>query len=234
MKIMREHFSLQVLVTLLLLGAAPLAHAKGPLPDSPQPTSGWKPIPCEVQVCGSATTYSSCNWPGIGVATESDARQFFAKFGPALRLDESKLRIVEVKSGLTSINLRFGQIYENRRVFGGEVVVISDQGGRIRKVRTSYFTIERVLGGGIPIVNAETAEAVGRAAIGKTAGALPELRLPTRSELVWFPIAGTGVVLLAWELMIQSQTPFPGDYLTLVDANSGVLLHQEDQLAMSN
>jgi hypothetical protein len=83
-------------------------------------------------------------------------------------------------------------------------------------------------------VSAEAAEAVGRAAIGKPAGGLPELRLPTRSELVWFPIAGTGVVLLAWELMIHGQTPFLGDYLTLVEANSGVLLHQEDRLVMSN
>jgi len=234
MKIMGENFLLQVLATLLLLGAAPLARTKGTLSDSPQPTPGWRPVPCEVLVCGNTTTYSSCDWRGIAGTPESGARQFFATFGSALRLDESKLRILKVKSGLTSINMRFEQVYENHRVYGAEVAVISDPDGRIRKVRTSYFTIERILGSGVPVVSAEAADAVGLAAIGKPAGRLPELRLPTRSELVWFPVAGTGVVLLAWELMIHGQTPFLGDYLTLVDANSGVLLHQEDRLATSN
>ena len=117
---------------------------------------------------------------------------------------------------------------------GTEVLVVSVPDGRIRKVRTSYFPIERILGSGIPTVSVEAAEAVGLAAIGKPAGGLPERRLPTRSELAWFLIAGTGVVLLAWELMIHGQAPFLGDFLTLVEANSGVLLHQEDRLAMNN
>jgi hypothetical protein len=237
-KLIRGHFAPQVLATLLLLGAAPLAHAKGPLSDLPPPPSDWRPIPCEaVQACGNTTTYSSCDyWPDIVGSPESGARQFLTTFGQALRLDEAKLRNMKVKPGLTSINLRFEQVYENRRVFGTEVVVISDKDSRIRKLRTSYFPIERILGNRVPTVSAKAAETVGRAAIArKPAGALsePQLRRPTRSELVWFPVAGTDVALLAWELIIFGQTPFLGNYLTLVDANSGVLLHQENQLVMS-
>jgi len=112
--------------------------------------------------------------------------------------------------------------------------VISDKEGRIREVHNSYFPIERILGSGVPVVSAEAADAVGRAAIGKPEGKLPELRMPTRSELVWFPVAGTGVVPPTWELMILGQNPFLGDYPTLVAANSGVLPHQENRLAMSN
>jgi hypothetical protein len=238
MKFKPEHFALQALTTLLLLGTALFAYAKGPLPDSPP--SGWRPIPCEeVQVCGNTTTYSSCDyWNGIAESPESGARQFLATFAPALHLEEAKLRTMEIKSGLTSRNVRFQQIYKKRRVFRAEVKVTSDMDGRIRKVITSYFPIERVLGSKEQIVNAEAAEAVGRAAIGDPdpVETLPEpggLRQPTRSELVWFPVAGTNVVLLVWEMMIQGQRPFLGDYLSLVDANSGVLMYQENWIAMS-
>lgn len=232
---MREHFVALVLATLLLLGAAPLVLAKGERTDLAQTPSGWRPVPCkEVKVCGNTTTYTNCDWHGIAGSQESAAHQFLAAFGSALSVDESKLRSLEVKSGLTSINSRFEQIYENRRVFGADVKVISDKEGRIREVRNSYFPVKRILGSGVPVVNVEAAESVGRAAIGKPEDKLPELRMPTRSELVWLPVAGTGVVLLVWQLMIHGQNPFLGDYLTLVDANSGILLHQENRLATSN
>ena len=233
MERMREHCVAQVFM-LLLLSAASQVFAKAPLSDSPQPTGG-KPIPCEeIQVNGATTTYNRCDYrPGV-VAPESGVRQFFSAFGAQLHIDGAKLRTVTIKSGLTGINLRFEQVYENRRVFGSEVVVTSDSDGRIRKIRSSYFPIERVLGNGAPTVSAVAAEAVGLVAIGKSGGVLPKLRQSTRSELIWFPVAGTGVALLAWELMIFGQTPFLGDYLTLVDANSGVLLHQEDRLVMGN
>lgn len=232
----RTYFSLQILLAALLLGAALLAHAKRPLPDSPLPSSGGKPVPCEdVQVCGNTTTYNNCDYRlEIAGTQESGVRRFFAAFGSALRLDETKLHTADVKSGLTGTHFRFEQVHESRRVFGAEVSVSVDRDTRIRKISSSYFPIDNVLGSRTPAVTAEAAEAVGRAAIGKPAGALPTLRQPTRSELVWFPVAGTGAVLLVWELMIHSQLPFPGDYLTLVDAGSGVLLHQEDRLAMSN
>lgn len=233
-----KYFALQTLITALLLGAALLAHAKRPLPGSPWPFSGGKLIPCkEVQVCGNTTTYNNCDYrPEVADTQESGVRRFFAVFGSVLHIDETKLHTVAIKSGLTGTHLRFEQIYQNRRVFGAEVSVSSDPDARIRKISSSYFPIDNVLGSGTPTVSAEAAEAVGRAAIGKLFGALPgpELRQTTRSELVWFPIAGTGVVLPAWELMIYSQTPFPGDYLTLVEAGSGILLHQEDRLAMSD
>ena len=235
MKLMPEHFATKALATILLLGVTSFALAKGPLFDSPKPPTGWKPIPCrDIQVCGNTSTYSSCDWHGLADDQGSPAHQFLVAFAPALRLDESKLRPMEVKSGLTSIISRFEQVYENRRVFGAEVAVITDKDGRIREVRNSYFPIERVLGSGVPAITAEAAEAVGLTAIGIPVIGLAEQRLPSRSELVWFPIAGTGVALLAWELMIHGQTPFPGDYLTLVDANSGVLLFEENRLVMSN
>ncbi|MFZ2405212.1 MAG: hypothetical protein WAW41_08755 [Methylobacter sp.] len=236
MKQKRTCFALQILLAALLLGAALLVHAKRPLPDSPLPSSGGKPVPCEeVQVCGNTTTYNNCDYRlEIAGTQESGVRRFFAAFGSALRLDETKLHTADVKSGLTGTHFRFEQVYESRRVFGAEVSASVDRNARIRKISSSYFPIDSVLGGKIPTVTAEAAEAVGRAAIGKPVGAVPTLRQPTRSELVWFPVTGTGAVLLVWELMIHSQLPFPGDYLTLVDAGSGVLLHQEDRLAMSN
>ncbi len=232
----RTYFALQILLAALLLGAALPAHAKRPLPDSPLPSSGGKPVPCEdVQVCGNTTTYNNCDYRlEIAGSQESGVRRFFAAFGPALRLDETKLHTADVKSGLTGTHFRFEQVYESRRVFGAEVSASVDRDTRIRKIRSSYFPIDSVLGSRTPAVTAEAAEAIGRSAIGKPAGAVPALRQPTRSELVWFPVAGTGAVLLVWELMIHSQPPFPGDYLTLVEAGSGILLHQEDRLAMSN
>lgn len=228
----RELYNAMILASFLVLSSTALADAKGPLSELPRMNSGWQPVPCkEVKVCGITTTYSSCEWRGNADSEKSAAEQFLAAFGPALRIEVSRLRTLTAKPGLTSINSRFEQDYENRRVFGAEVRVISDREGRIREVINSYFPIERILGSGIPVVNTEKAEAVGLAAIGKSEGKLPEQRMPARAELVWFPIAGTGVVILVWELYIYGQSPFLGDYFTLVDANSGILLHQDNRLA---
>lgn len=235
MNLIRERFVAKIMASFLVLSSTALADAKGPLSELPQKSSGWQPVPCkEVKVCGNTTTYSSCEWHGNADSEKSAAHQFLAAFGPALRLDVSRLRTLTAKSGLTSINSRFEQVYENRRVFGAEVRVISDKEGRIREVINSYFPIERILGSAMPVVAAEMAEAVGLAAIGKSEGRLPEQRMPARAELVWFPLAGTGVVMLVWEMYVYGQPPFLGDYLTLVDANSGILLHQDNRLATNN
>ena len=231
MRLSRRHFSVKTTAILWLAGAAPIAHPANPLSVPPYSPSGSEPVPCQkIQRCGATVTYQGCDWPGAAANPESGARQFLAAFGPGLGLDQAHLRTAEVKMGLTGAHARFEQVYENRRVVGAEVVVTSDPDGRIRKVLSSYFPVEKVWGSKTPTLSAEEAEAVGRAAIGRSAGALPPLRLPTRSELVWFPIAGTGMVLLAWELMIHGDTPFLGDYLTRVDAHSGTVLQQEDWL----
>jgi len=60
-------------------------------------------------------------------------------------------------------------------------------------------------------------------------GGVEELRLPVESELVWFP-RPVGRASLAWQMVLYAGQPL-GDFLTLVDAQTGEILVQENRMA---
>ena len=129
---------------------------------------------------------------------------------------------MDEQAGLASVRTRFEHVILGLPVYGSEVSVNQSLDGSVAALYSNY----RALTPGSPVatVSQASAEAVAWAAAG-----VFSTRHPTAVELVWYP-SPDGNARLVWKLDVYSAAPL-GDFLTLVDANSGKLLLQENRIA---
>ena len=155
---------------------------------------------------------------------EAGARQFLLNHAweIGLTLDLSDLALADEQAGLASVRTRFEHVMLGLPVFGSEVSINQTLDGGVAALYSNYHALTP--GSAVATVSQASAEAVAWAAAG-----VLSTRLPTAAELVWYPLPD-GNARLAWKLDVYSAAPL-GDFLTLVDANSGKLLLQENRIA---
>ena len=154
---------------------------------------------------------------------ELGAREFIEHHATDLALPVGNIQIdlVDEQPSLTGVHTLFQQTAAGIPVYGRTISVNQKADGAVEALYTSYREV--VTGNSVPTLSASEAEAIAIAAAN-----IESTRLPTTSELVWFP-RPNGVAALAWKLMVFAETPL-GDFLTLVDAHLGKLLLQENRL----
>ncbi len=209
------------------------ARALATTPGAEIPAAG---LPCAAaRRWKNVTTFSQCDHPGKRSQSERSTRDFLKRhaYGLDLRGDDSDLKTLETKRGLSTSHTRFQQVFAGYPVYNAYVTVSQNAGGRIHRVHSGYIRNPRVVGNTTPAISKAEAETIAAAALSQHSGEEdPELSAATDAELNWFPVAGQQLVL-AWKLAIHSRRPL-GDFLTLVDANTGELLLQENLLVFSN
>ncbi|MFP6629029.1 MAG: choice-of-anchor B family protein, partial [Myxococcota bacterium] len=129
--------------------------------------------------------------------------------------------MVEEKHGLGSVRTHFQQYLDGLPVYGAYTTLNQTSDGSFLALYLNYRTLAP--GDPVPTLSDGEAEVIARA----HADVL-STRLPTQSELVWYPLAN-GTARLAWKSMIYSAEPL-GDFLSLVDAHSGKILVQENRI----
>ena len=154
---------------------------------------------------------------------ESGAVEFITHHAADLGLPigNIQLELIEERPGLTGVHTLLQQVADGIPVYGRTISVNQRDNGAVESLYTTYREV--ATGNNIPTLSSSEAEAVAIAAAG-----IQSTRLPTTFELVWFP-RPNGMATLAWKLMVFSETPL-GDYLTLVDAELGKLLLQENRI----
>ncbi len=104
-------------------------------------------------------------------------------------LESSDLEFIQFRNGLASSHTRFRQLRDGRPIFGTLVSVHQDGQGKVHTVHSSIQAAGSDTSRTDPKLTAAEAEAVARLTAGKIVGHPAELRLPTVSELVWFPLS---------------------------------------------
>ena len=155
---------------------------------------------------------------------EQGARVLLAELAPAFGFpaDLSDLELVDEKHGLGSSRTLFRQTLNGLPVYDSSVSINQGADGSLQAAYSNYQPL--TVGSSIPELTSAESEMIARAE-----GGLDTTRLPTISELVWHS-QFKGVGRLAWKLVIYSEEPL-GDFLTLVDAQTGKVLLQENRIA---
>ena len=155
---------------------------------------------------------------------EQGARALLAELAPAFGFpaDLSELELVDEKHGLGSSRTLFRQTLNGLPVYDSSVSINQGADGSLQAAYSNYQPLN--VGSLIPDLTSAQSEAIARAE-----GGLVTTRLPTVSELVWHS-QFKGVGRLAWKSVIYSEEPL-GDFLTLVDAETGKVLLQENRIA---
>lgn len=155
---------------------------------------------------------------------EHGARHFLDHHAAGLGLQPglADLLLVEERQSTEGFHTRFQQVLGGIPVYGSNVSVNQGSDGALQSLYSDYRALAP--GNPLPALSAGEAEAVARAAAGVQA-----TRLPTSSELVWYPRAN-GSTALAWKSLVYAETPL-GDFLSLVDAHEGKLLLQENRIS---
>ena len=179
-------------------------------------------------------TFRGCHFPGKQSDAPGTARAFLNTHGKALGLSAGSrdLELIEVKHGVASAHTRFRQKIAGYPVFQGIVSVHQGREGAVRTVHSAYVPNPKAEKTITARLNAAQAEKIAKAEINKSAAVMAPLRMPTRSELLWFQ-ADDGELRLAWKLMVFSNDPL-GDFLTVIDASNGELLLMENRMAFVN
>ncbi len=188
-----------------------------------------------VQTSGVVTSYWGCTFGSVrdGAAissaqAEADARTFLATHADVLTFDSghvAEMALVEVKHGLGTTHTRLEQVFNGYPVFGGSLTVNQGPTGQVQSLHSSYVS-ELEAG----VVSAERSAATAEMLAMQAINALA-LRHPSPSRLVWFPHKTQAI--LAWEITVYSAYPL-GDFLTVVDAQSGDILFQENRIAFDD
>ena len=154
---------------------------------------------------------------------EHGARHFLEHHSLELGLADggSDLVTLEEKHGLGGVRTHFQQHLAGLPIYGAYTTVNQDNQGVLSSLYLRYRTLAP--GNPVPTVSEATAEQTGR-----ENADIQSTRLPTQSQLAWYPLAN-GTARLAWQFMIFSDDPL-GDFLTLVDAHSGKVLVQENRI----
>jgi choice-of-anchor B domain-containing protein len=157
------------------------------------------------------------------VRGEAGAREFIEHHASDLGLPTGniQLTLVDEQDGLTGTRTLFQQTIEGLPVYGRTISVNQRDDGSVDSLYASYR--ETATGSNVPKLTPGEAEAIAIAT-----AQVETTRLPATRELVWFP-RPNGMATLAWKVMVFSENPL-GDFLTLVDAELGKLLLQENRL----
>jgi len=142
--------------------------------------------------------------------------------GLGLQPGVADLLLVEERQSTQGYHTRFQQTMASIPVYDSFVSVNQGSDGALQSLYSDYRQLAP--GNSVPELSAGEAEAVARAAAD-----VQSTRLPTTSELMWYPRAN-GSTALVWKSVIYSETPL-GDFLSLVDAHTGKLLLQENRIA---
>jgi len=242
---------LSVLVTAAVLHgllALPVQAAPGkrPTPVTGKPLSAPGLVFQQVRPAAVATgcktqrqrvkgvTFRGCHFPGKHADAPGTARAFLDTHGKALGLSAGSrdLELIEVKRGLASAHTRFRQMVAGYPVFQAFVSVHQGREGTVRTVHSAYVANPKAAKTITARLKAAQAEKIALTEINKSTAVKAALRMPTRSELLWFQI-DNGELQLAWKLTVFSSDPL-GDFLTLIDASSGELLLLENRMAFVN
>lgn len=191
--------------------------------------------PCaSVHQWGQSVSFSDCSFNETSARSAVGARAFLDQHAESFGLDleTSTLEVVQFKHGLASSHTRFRQKFQGLPIFGTLVSVHQDTDGQVRTVHRSTHSGRASSSSATPTVSMADAERAARLAAGKSVGRNASLRLPTVSELVWFPVTAQRLTL-AWQLTVFSDDPL-GDFLTVVDANNGALLFQDNRISFGS
>jgi Zn-dependent metalloprotease len=203
-------------------------------PDAEVPAGG---VPCSAaRRWKHVTTYSECDHPGKKSQPERSTRGFLKGHAPGLgmQVDGKDLKLVQTKRGLSTHHTRFQQLFAGHPIYNAQVIVGQNAGGRVHRVHSGYIRNPLVVGNTTPTISKDEAETIAIAALLRqhSGEGDPELRAPTVAELNWYPLTERQIVLV-WTLTLRSREPF-GDFLTLVDANTGEVLLQENLLVFTD
>ncbi len=137
------------------------------------------------------------------------------------------LRLLEVKHGLASSHVRFEQTHEGVKVYDSFVSVHFNDSQSVQTVHNAYRSI---------VTNDRLTDStlnVGQAIeIAAKHADVEETFAEPRHELVWnVDKAGNGE--LAWQVTVFGYRPSLGDFLTVVDAETGSVVSQENRMAFA-
>ena len=173
---------------------------------------------------GGLASYWYIDYPGNAAEPEKSARAFLSAMAKQLRMkeDTSDLETVEVKHGLGTGHTRFQQVIHGIPVYDGFISVHQRPNGAVHALHTKYRNL--------------AVDAPGKPAISMTAakgaayrkGGIKRPRMPGSGKLVWWPDEQGGVKL-AWVVIICALEPL-GDFHTVVDAQTGQVLLQNDRI----
>jgi Zn-dependent metalloprotease len=197
-------------------------------------------MPCrEARRWPKVTTYTGCDTPASKQANKAahsseDVQTFLRAHAHALRIrpDLSDLKVAKVKRGLSRTVTRYQQTFNNLPVLNAYVSIQQRPSGRVTTVHNSYISDPLMEGSATPMITQEAAETIALDGIGKLSGvSSPELLEKARAELSWYPIDEQSVTLV-WVIKTRTLKP-QGDFYTLVDANTGDRLLQENRIAFA-
>lgn len=235
-----------LVIVLELFGVDAVLGAKLPDTDAPVGKDQFRPdaieipaaqpslsgMPCrEVRRWPKVMTFTGCDAPADKAAQPAENAKTFLKEHAqalALRPDLADLKAAKVKNGLSRTVTRFQQIFDNLPVLNAFISIHQRSSGRVTTVHTSYISDPLVVGASTPVIAEEAAEAIALEGIRQLSKVSSlELLVKTRTELSWFPVDDRSVTLV-WALKTRTGKP-RGDFFTLVDANTGDRLLQENQ-----
>jgi hypothetical protein len=152
------------------------------------------------------------------------ARAFLARHAAGLGLatDLGDLEWLEERRGLAATRTRYRQLLLGIPVHDSDISLNQSPDGRVQALYSRYRRLSP--GRAVPGIGSPAAEAGARAAAG-----IEEMRMPVESELAWFRVPGERA-RLAWRMTLYARRPL-GDFLTLVDAQTGEILLQENRIA---
>ncbi len=173
-------------------------------------------------------SYWRLNFPGNSAEPEKSARLFLSAVSAQLgmKADGSDLKTTQVKNGLGTGHTRFQQVLHGIPVYGAHILVNQGTDGAINDLHTKYYASLDVDPSARPVLTLTAAKA---AAYRK--GGVKRPRMPGSGKLVWYPDE-FGKAKLAWEVTVCALEPL-GDFHTVVDANTGRVLLQENRICFA-
>jgi len=246
-------------IGLELFGTLPALGAKQPEKVTPANKHNFRPhaveippaeparpgMPCrEARRWPKMTTYTGCDTPTSKQANKQankaaqpseDAKSFLKSHAHALALrpDLSDLKVAEVKRGLRRTVTRFQQTIGTLPVLNAFISVQQSPSGQVTTVHNSYISDPLMEGAATPVITQEAAEAIALDGIRQLSGVTsPELLDKASAELSWYPVDDQSVTLV-WVVKTRTFKP-QGDFFTLVDANTGDRLLQENRIAFAD
>ena len=169
--------------------------------------------------------YRLCQYAGSLAEPEASARALLSHFATRLGMqsDLGDLAVVELRETGVSAHTRFEQQYDGTPIFGAWVKVNQGANGGVTSLHTTY-RVAASGGSGQPSISRNRSRQLAMDAAG-----VQEIRLPERHRKVWFPVAKSEL-RIAREFWIYSADPL-GDFLTVVDGDTGKILFQENRIA---
>ena len=209
--------------------AGALASALFLLVALPQ-ASAQSPMRCAVQRSApNLTTLEGCDFPGSKSDPVAAARAFIdAQLGELkMSAGSSELAHVATRSGLGTQHVRFQQMLAGLPVYGALVNVVQDNGGRIRRMQSSYNAYRRLAVSARKSLNRDQLDEIARQSVAAEARVPSDALQISGARQVWYPQPG-GALVLAWELTVTSYRTLT-NFVAIVDSATGEVYSQQDR-----